>query len=334
MVQIRQFVMAYRADQASLQALLPEGFSSLRPVLRINAELRAGAAAYVEFNTPVAGRGRRGWLNLWSAAGESAAFRQEGKTARFTATEGGAPLLAVSFTGVGKEGGCPREDDNDGTFYPGAAGAAALFRPAEAVAERKEYCDCVFGWTALAAGALSPAAIPSEGVLGAYTVAFSRDDGGKALSGAVFMRAGAERMEALVRLQTAVFHGEQGIPAEEIAAFTAYDPVCWCAVTPDGAPAAAVAAWQEGGQTHMGRFVTHPDLRGRHLGTALLRFALGDLFAGGTEAVYAEARDETVRIAAAMGGAVIGAPTLFCGDSVTPIVIRREDYLAAAAGKK
>ena len=41
---VEQFVMAYGAEQDRLRALLPEGFASLRPVLRINAEVRDGKA--------------------------------------------------------------------------------------------------------------------------------------------------------------------------------------------------------------------------------------------------------------------------------------------------
>ena len=41
-MQIEQFIMAYEAEQDRLRALLPEGFVSLRPVLRINAEIRNG----------------------------------------------------------------------------------------------------------------------------------------------------------------------------------------------------------------------------------------------------------------------------------------------------
>ena len=40
--------MAYGVEQDRLRALLPDGFSSLRPVLRINAELRDGKTGYVE----------------------------------------------------------------------------------------------------------------------------------------------------------------------------------------------------------------------------------------------------------------------------------------------
>lgn len=36
-MKIEQFVMAYGVEQDQLRAILPEGFSSLRPVLRISA---------------------------------------------------------------------------------------------------------------------------------------------------------------------------------------------------------------------------------------------------------------------------------------------------------
>ena len=42
---VTQFVMAYGAEQDRLRAILPEGFVSLRPVLRINAEVQIGRAS-------------------------------------------------------------------------------------------------------------------------------------------------------------------------------------------------------------------------------------------------------------------------------------------------
>ncbi|MBQ7758087.1 hypothetical protein, partial [Anaerotignum sp.] len=64
-MKIEQFVMAYRVEQDRLRAMLPEGFISLRPVLRINAEIRIEKqnTVYLELNTPVEGFGKRGWLN-------------------------------------------------------------------------------------------------------------------------------------------------------------------------------------------------------------------------------------------------------------------------------
>ena len=59
-MKIEQFVMAYGVEQDRLRALLPDGFSSPRPVLRINAEIRDGKTGYVEFNTAAEKNGVRG----------------------------------------------------------------------------------------------------------------------------------------------------------------------------------------------------------------------------------------------------------------------------------
>ncbi|MDD4201049.1 MAG: hypothetical protein PHS19_06665, partial [Eubacteriales bacterium] len=99
-MKIRQYVMAYRANQEKIKKLLPEGFESLRPVLRINVECYDGDDdwGYAEFNTPVAARGKRGWLNLVSWLEKP-------------------DYLHLEFMPVGRTGGCPNEGDNDGCFY-------------------------------------------------------------------------------------------------------------------------------------------------------------------------------------------------------------------------
>ena len=67
---IEQFVMAYEVEQDRLRALVPHGFKSLRPVLRINAEIRGGTP-YVEFNTAVEAQdGTRGWINEFGVKAE------------------------------------------------------------------------------------------------------------------------------------------------------------------------------------------------------------------------------------------------------------------------
>ena len=187
---VQQFVMAYGVEQDRLRALLPEGFRPLRPVLRINAEIRDGKTAWVEFNTAVESEGKRGWLNVghW----DDAAFTVDGKTTRFE-----TGLLTISFTGVGIQGGCPAEKDNDGCFFLDEEEA---LRPAEAITGSKEFCDCEFAWHidggahGVSIGKTLPAipieqknhyprqaftvenaaVIPCEQVLGTYTVAFER----------------------------------------------------------------------------------------------------------------------------------------------------------------
>lgn len=194
-MQIEQFVMAYQAEQDRLRALLPEGFTSLRPVLRINGEIRRDQgreSVYLELNTPVEGRGKRGWLNV--AHWESPVFSY---TRSGTDTSFRSEFLEITYTAVGITGGCPAERDNDGCFF-----LPDGFVPAESIGENKEFCDCAFAWH-FAPGdaqgvmkggktlparptepkrqypreALTPQAaarIPCEQILGAYTVRFQR----------------------------------------------------------------------------------------------------------------------------------------------------------------
>ena len=202
-MQIEQFVMAYRIDQDRIRAMLPDGFVSLRPVLRINTELRKPADSendynevYVEFNTPVEAYGRRGWLNIanWQSPADPVCFEREGKTVTIR-----APFLTLSYTGVGIEGGCPAEKDNDGCYFN--VPQDTEFRPAETISENKEFCDCAFAWRfheedasgksegktlpafeapvsrtyeKQALTAENAAAIPCEQVLGSYIVRFAR----------------------------------------------------------------------------------------------------------------------------------------------------------------
>lgn len=157
-MKIEQFVMAYGAEQDRLRALLPDGFRSLRPVLRINAEVRGGETGYVEFNTAVEHDGKRGWLNI--GAWEEVPFSREGKTVTFR-----TDFLEISFTGVGIEGSCPAEKDNAGCFF---LGETQTLRLPETITSNKEFCDCSFRWRftqndahGLSIGKMLPA-IPTE----------------------------------------------------------------------------------------------------------------------------------------------------------------------------
>ena len=133
-MKVEQFVMAYGVEQDRLRALLPEGFVSLRPVLRVNAEVRDARQGYVEFNTAVEKDGVRGWLNIgfW----EDVPFAREGKTVTFK-----TDFLEISFTGVGIEGSCPAEKDNAGCFFLGEG-----LRMPELITSGKEFRDCAFRW--------------------------------------------------------------------------------------------------------------------------------------------------------------------------------------------
>ena len=196
---VTQFVMAYGAEQDRLRAMLPEGFQSLRPVLRINGEIRlqdGKETLYLEFNTPVAARGKRGWLNIanWDSENTDLSCTKTEQAVTFR-----TPFLDITFTGSGVTGGCPAERDNQGCFY---LGETPSFVPAEAITNSKEYCRCAFAWhfdarstqgvsvgdesvpafptqpqasyPRQALTAPNAAAIPCQQVLGAYMITFER----------------------------------------------------------------------------------------------------------------------------------------------------------------
>lgn len=190
-MKVEQFVMAYRVEQDRLRALLPAGFTSLRPVLRINAEIRTNEkeTVYLELNTPVEGFGKRGWLNI--AHWDNLSYEKNGKATTFR-----SPFIEITYTGVGIVGGCPAEGDNQGCFFGEA------FVPAEKIDSNKEFCNCAFQWKFSAEDAHgistdgksvpahpteqkvqyekqaltaeNAAKIPCEQVLGSYTVTFAR----------------------------------------------------------------------------------------------------------------------------------------------------------------
>ena len=138
-MRVEQFVMAYQIEQDRIRAMLPEGFQSLRPVLRINAEIR-GEEAYIEFNTPVAAFGRQGWLNIanWKTPETGIACSRNGKSVTFT-----TPFLEITYTAVGIAGSCPAEKNNDGCFF---IGKTLDLVPPEKIDSNREFCDCEFAW--------------------------------------------------------------------------------------------------------------------------------------------------------------------------------------------
>ncbi len=190
-MKIEQFVMAYRVEQDRLRALLPEGFISLRPVLRINAEVIDHQRAYLEFNTAVAHEKKRGWLNIgfW----EDVFLEKKDRTTLFQTEH-----LKISFTRAGVKGACPAEQDNAGCFFL----QKGKLRLPERITAEKEFCDCTFRWDFSGKGAsgksigktlpaiptdpvqsyphiaftvANAAVIPCECVLGTYVVEFERE---------------------------------------------------------------------------------------------------------------------------------------------------------------
>lgn len=135
-MKVEQFVMAYEVEQDRLRAFLPDGFSSLRPVLRINAEVQDKKYGYLELNTAIEKDGNKGWLNIgyWT----NVPFEQNAKTTTFK-TE----FIEISFRGIGIEGFCPAEKDNAGCYFIDKE--ETLQKP-ERITANKEFCDCSFAW--------------------------------------------------------------------------------------------------------------------------------------------------------------------------------------------
>lgn len=124
--------MACGVEQDRLSALLPDGFTSLRPVMRINAEIRSGGGCCLEPNTPVEFEGNKVWVII--AFGERVPFERSGKAVVFK-----PDFLEIYFTGVGIEGSRPTEKDNFGRYFPGSPFA---LRKAEIIKSRKNFCVC------------------------------------------------------------------------------------------------------------------------------------------------------------------------------------------------
>lgn len=190
-MKIEQYVMAYGCEHDKIRAILPDGFISLRPVFRINAEIRDNEMGYVEFNTAVEKDGIRGWLNIghW----ENVFFKKTDEKTIFLTRN-----LEIAFEKTGQAGGCPAEKDNEGCFF---INKEISVRKPEIIRENKEFCDCIFAWNLDNKGAHGASigktlpAIPKEietvypkeaftvynagiieclQVLGSYTVCFER----------------------------------------------------------------------------------------------------------------------------------------------------------------
>ncbi len=146
--------------------------------------------------------------------------------------------------------------------------------------------------------------------------------------GLSFRSAEAGEMPRILRMQTEIFCGEQDIPEDLIAAFLSCGPTCWVAER-GGEIVASIAAWEEGGKVHLGRFVVLPQLRGRKIGTELLRHAVRELFGGGTETIYMESRDSTARMVRTIGGRDTGEPFAFYRGNVTPQVLEKSAWMKA-----
>ena len=142
----------------------------------------------------------------------------------------------------------------------------------------------------------------------------------------IFIGRASEADAVIAQKQAAdVFFLEQGIPRERCAMAPDCNPIWWC-VKQDGNMVGTVAAYWEEGICHVGRITIAPELRGKHIGTEMLRFAMEDLFASVTDEIFMEARETTVHIMKKMGAQITGEPVPFYGGTITPLILNKKDF--------
>lgn len=187
-------------------------------------------------------------------------------------------------------------------------------------------------------------------------------------------RLSKEEIPAVTAKVNDIFFSEQGIPCELWVIAEEKDPVWWgaflCAESEaedaecvlQGAhslPIATTAVYMEDGVQHMGRITVDKEMRGRGIGTEIVKYALTELFraeeqsedivseAGAghgssklqkaTDASVSEvrldARPATVHIILNLGGEIAGSEYEFYGGICTPVKITKEKFLLQTENK-
>lgn len=139
-------------------------------------------------------------------------------------------------------------------------------------------------------------------------------------------RLSSNYIEDAIKLTTEIFTYEQGIPEELIPINEDLKPIWWCARVGEDI-IGVVACWQENNQWHWGRFAVDKRLRGLGIGKKMAIFSLNEMFNLNVEKVFIEARDVTVIILKQLGCEVLGKPIDFYGEPVTPVVVKKRDFI-------
>jgi len=144
--------------------------------------------------------------------------------------------------------------------------------------------------------------------------------------GFIIERLSINYMEKALILLREVFTYEQNIPVELHNINEDLKPIWWYAKI-DSEIVGIAASWIEKDEWHWGRFAVNKRLRGLGIGKKLAIFSLNEIFNLGAEKISIEARDVTVSILKKLGGEVVGEPINFYGDSVTPMKLKKYDFL-------
>lgn len=147
-------------------------------------------------------------------------------------------------------------------------------------------------------------------------------------SNIILEKATPNYMKDIIKLATDVFTNEQNIPENLIPLNEALQPIWWYARMGEDIIGIS-ASWRENDEWHWGRYAVDKKLRGKGVGKKLALFSLNEIFNLGAGEIFSEARDITVRMLRKLGCEVTGEPVIFYGDSVTPITIKKCDFLQA-----
>lgn len=141
-------------------------------------------------------------------------------------------------------------------------------------------------------------------------------------------RISGNYMNDAIKLATEVFTNEQSIPSELVPVNDNLKPIWWCARVGEDIIGVA-AAWKEKDKWHWGRFAVDKRLRGIGIGQKIAIFSVKEIFNSYTEEIYIEARDATVNMLMKFGCKVIGEAEDFYGESVTPITLNKNNFMAS-----
>jgi len=139
-------------------------------------------------------------------------------------------------------------------------------------------------------------------------------------------RLSSNYLDDAIRLTTEIFAYEQDIPKELIPINKDFKQIWWCARVGEDI-IGVVACWCQDNQWHWGRFAVAKRLRGLGIGKKMAIFSLNEMFNLDVEKVFIDARDVTVIILKQLGCEVLGKPIDFYGEPVTPVVIKKQDFM-------
>ena len=123
-----------------------------------------------------------------------------------------------------------------------------------------------------------------------------------------------------------VFSIEQNIPKELIPVKA--DQQKWWGIKDGDQIVGTAASWQINSEWHWGRLAIHEKLRGLGLGKKLVMQSLEESFQMGIETILIDARDITVDMILKLGGKIVGEKINFYGLPVTPMELRKRDFVS------